>query len=116
MANLSIAQRKFSRYLAQLILWAYDNGYEITMGEVYRTKEQAELNAKLKRGIVNSLHRFCLAADLNLFKNGMYLTQSEEYRELGEYWKSLDPACNWGGEWNDGNHFSLSWSELPGVK
>ena len=45
--------------------------------------------------------------DFNLFKDGKYLTATEDYTQLGEYWESLG-GC-WGGRFSsaDGNHFSL---------
>jgi len=107
--TLSEKQRKFTVLVARLILWANDKDYGLTMGEAYRTPEQAALNAKTGSGISNSLHRIRLAIDLNLFIGGTYQTDSEAYRPLGDYWKSLDPDCCWGGDFKhkDGNHFSL---------
>ena len=105
--TLGEKQRKFSKMLAELILWAYEQGYEITMGEVLRTKEQAALNASRGRGIKASLHCYCLAADLNLFKDGVYLTKTEDHKELGEKWESM--GGSWGGRFRDGNHYSLEW-------
>jgi uncharacterized protein YcbK (DUF882 family) len=106
--TLGEKQRKFSKMLAQLILWAYDSGYEITFGEVYRTPEQAALNAKKGTGIANSLHTKCLAADLNLFKDGMYLTKTEDHAALGAQWESM--GGTWGGRFPkpDGNHYEYS--------
>ena len=100
--SLSDKQHKFTKMLAELILWAYEQGYTISMGEVFRTKEQAELNAKKGSGIANSLHTMCLAADLNLFKDGVYLTKTEDHTLLGEHWESM--GGTWGGRFNDGNH------------
>jgi hypothetical protein len=108
--RLSDYQHRFTFMLAHLILWAYEHGYEISMGEVFRTKEQAELNAKNGTGIANSLHCMCLAADLNLFKDGVYLTKTEDHRPLGEYWESL--GGSWGGRFGDGNHYSLSYNGI----
>ena len=105
--TLGDKQRKFSKMLAELILWAYEQGYEITMGEVFRTKEQAALNASRGKGIADSLHCYCLAADLNLFKDGVYLTKTEDHKELGEKWESM--GGSWGGRFRDGNHYSLEW-------
>jgi len=48
-----------------------------------------------------------LAIDLNLFKDGEYLTDTEDHRFLGEFWESL--GGTWGGRWDDGNHYS--WGE-----
>lgn len=106
--TLSEKQQLFAVKLAQLILWADERGLRLTFGEVYRTPEQAALNAKKGSGISNSLHTQRLAADLNLFVNGQYKTRTEDYLFLGEYWESIGGA--WGGRFKtrpDGNHFSL---------
>lgn len=106
--TLSEKQQLFTALIADLIHWAQSKGYRLTFGEVYRTPEQAALNAKKGSGISNSLHTQRLAVDFNLFINGVYQTQTEAYRPLGEYWESLG-GC-WGGRFKsrpDGNHFSL---------
>jgi hypothetical protein len=97
--------------VSKLIQWSYEAGYELTFGEAYRTPEQAALNAKKGSGISNSLHIQRLAVDLNLFKDGQYLTDSKLYTPLGEYWESI--GGSWGGRFKtnpDGNHFSLEWN------
>jgi hypothetical protein len=55
-----------------------------------------------------------LAVDLNLFKNGQFLTDSEAHRPLGDYWKSLHPDCCWGGDFSkpDGNHYSMQYGGI----
>lgn len=115
--TLGEQQRRFTELVGRLIEWAYDNGYELTFGEAYRTAEQAAWNAeKAGTGIVNSLHCKRLAIDLNLFRDEVYQTTTEAYKPLGEFWKSLDPLCRWGGDFvrrKDGNHFSMEWE---GVK
>lgn len=89
----------------------------MTIGEVWRSPEEAQRNATDGDGIPNSLHCVRLAIDLNLFRGGKFLTRSGEYREMGEYWKSLSTAellCRWGGDFpGDGPHFSI---EHNGVK
>lgn len=105
--TLGQAQRKFTRMIASLVVWAYDHGYELTYGEAYRTPEQAALNAKTGKGIANSLHTQRLAVDFNLFKGDKFLTGTEDHRPLGEYWESIGGA--WGGRFNDGNHYALAW-------
>ena len=109
--TLGQRQRRFLPLVAKLIDFAYAQGYELTAGELYRTPEQAALNAKTGAGISNSLHTQRLAVDLNLFKGGVYLTDSAAYEALGVFWESLDPECAWGGRFSkpDGNHFSLSY-------
>jgi hypothetical protein len=76
--------------------------------ELYRTPEQAALNAAKGVGITNSLHCLGLAIDLVLCKHGAPLWATEAYRDLGMYWESLDPLCSWGGHFNDGGHFSIT--------
>lgn len=113
--TLGEKQRLFTKLVAKLILWSYENGYELTFGETLRTAQQAAENAQTGAGIKRSLHLVRLAVDLNLFRDGRYRTDSEDYKALGDYWKSLDPLCRWGGDFSkpDGNHFSL---EHEGVR
>ncbi len=98
-------QSKFVRMVGELILWAFQNNYELTFGEAQRSVEQARLNELDGSGISNSLHLKRLAIDLNLFIDGVYITHSEGYRPLGDVWKSM--GGSWGGDFGDGNHFSL---------
>lgn len=101
-------QSLFSFLLAKLVLYAYEMGFELTEGESYRTPEQAELNEKNGIGIKDSLHTKRLAKDYNLFKDGLWLTDSESHRILGDYWETLHPNCRWGGRWRDGNHYEFT--------
>lgn len=112
--TLGQKQRRFLPLIAKLISFAYAKGYQLTEGEGYRTAEQAALNAQHGIGIANSLHGLRLAMDFDLFKDGMYLTASADYKFLGDYWKTLDPECCWGGDFEskDGDHFSLSWGGI----
>jgi hypothetical protein len=112
--TLGERQRLFTRLVAKLIEHAYEHGYELTLGEAWRTPEQAALNAKAGKGIAQSLHGMRLAIDLNLFRNGEYLTASEDHKPLGEYWKTLHPDCCWGGDFSrpDGNHYSLQFGGI----
>jgi hypothetical protein len=109
--TLGEKQRLFTRLVGELIAWAYQHGYELTFGDAYRSPEQAALNAKAGSGIANSLHSQRLAIDLNLFINGTYQSDSHAYKPLGDFWKSLDAGCCWGGDFQtraDGNHFSIT--------
>lgn len=109
MTELTLRQKQslFVRLVGLLIDEAYSRGYEMTFGEALRTPEQAKINAATGKGISNSLHRDRLAIDFNLFKNGDFLSKSEDHRPLGEWWEKLHPLCRWGGRFNDGNHYSL---------
>lgn len=135
--TLGERQRLFTRLLADLIVFAYSRGYGLTLGEAYRSDEQAEINAigadgraklcaclrggiapfftladkianNTGSGIRNSLHEVRLAVDFNLFdKDGKWLSATEDFTVLGEYWEGLNPQCRWGGRFKDGNHFSI---------
>jgi hypothetical protein len=93
--SLRERQSKFALMVAKLIIWAFDNGYEITLGDAY---------AKVGH-IAGSFHYQRLAIDLNLFKDGDYLTSTKDHKPLGIYWESI--GGSWGGRWQDGNHYSL---------
>lgn len=111
--TLSEKQRKFTKKIGQLICWAYENGFELSFGDAFRSPEEAERLSKLGKGIKDSLHCKRLAIDLNLFKDGKYMDKSEDYRPLGKFWESLstdDFKTCWGGRFvgkPDGNHFSV---------
>ncbi len=105
--TLGQKQRRFTRLVGLLIEYAYAHGFELSFGEAWRTPEQAALNAKTGKGISNSLHIDRLAVDFNLFRNGKWLSASEDHKPLGEYWESLAPDCVWGGRFGDGNHYSI---------
>lgn len=101
-------QSLFAMLVAQLLLEAHHRGYQVTFGEAYRSPEEAARLAKLGKGILASLHIQRLAIDLNLFKDGKYLTSTEAHRPLGEWWEALHELCRWGGRFKDGNHYSLT--------
>lgn len=106
--TLGQKQRKFTRMIAQLIEYAYQNGYELTFGDAYRDPRlHGDVGVKKSYSSANSLHKSRLAVDFNLFKNGQYLTTTESHKPLGEYWESI--GGTWGGRFPnpDGNHYSL---------
>lgn len=138
--SLGAEQKIFSLLAANLIIQIYRAGYQVSFGESKRSDEQSEINAigetGRKRvaqllqyeypvlaeairnngkanGIRNSAHRNQLAIDLNLFKDGVYLADTEAHRQFGEWWERQYELCRWGGRWGDGNHYSI---EFNGVK
>lgn len=91
-------QSRFVKKVALLILYAYEQGYELTFGDAYADPQDA-------RHITNSLHYRRLAIDLNLFKDETFLNKTEDHQKLGNFWESL--GGSWGGRFEDGNHYSL---------
>lgn len=103
-------QSRFALGVALLIQHADSLGYEVTLGEAWRTPEQAKWNAAQGIGTVSSLHIERLAIDINLYRNGEWLQKSEDHTPLGEWWESLGPDYRWGGRFKrpDGNHYSIT--------
>jgi len=89
-----------------LIAFATQKGYGLTYSQTHRPNWVAKEYARRGIGILNSLHGKRLAVDFNLFIDGKYMRDTEDYRVLGEFWESI--GGTWGGRFNDGNHFSLS--------
>jgi D-alanyl-D-alanine carboxypeptidase len=109
--DLEKQQAIFAYNVALLISYIFHRQYSCTLGEAYRTKEQAEIYAQKGIGIEDSLHCQRLAIDLNIFSpRGELLTKTEDYKVFGDYWKKLDGQNNWGGNFKrgDGNHFEMS--------
>jgi len=100
-------QSLFVQLLTRLLVHLEDAGYEVTLGEAWRSPEEAARLAKANKGIVKSLHCDRLAIDLNLFRKGIYLRRTDDYAPMGEWWELQHPLCRWGGRFGDGNHFSM---------
>jgi hypothetical protein len=113
---VSRLQEEFAQSMARLIQKASQLGYGVTLGDAYRSPEQAAANAASGSGISKSLHCERLAIDLNLFKDGVYITDDQGHRDLGIWWKALGPQYRWGGDFHDSlgrpkpdpNHYSIS--------
>jgi len=97
MSALIKKQSEFTRKVALLILFAYEEGYTLTFGDAWAQSGHR----------IGSLHYDRLAIDLNLFKDGIWLKETEDHRELGEFWELL--GGSWGGRFGDGNHYSLEY-------
>lgn len=106
--TLGEKQREFTRCIGKLIEYAYSKGYELTFGDAYRDpRVHGNVGEKKSYSSANSVHKERLAVDFNLFKDGKYLSASEDHRELGEYWETLHPLARSGIHFNDGNHYSF---------
>lgn len=101
-------QSKFAHMVALLILHVEALGYEVTLGDAYRDpRVHGKYGEKKSYSSAKSHHKRRLAVDLNLFRNGRYLSSTEAHRPPGEYWESLHPDNKWGGNFSnpDGNHY-----------
>jgi len=108
--KLGEKQEVFALNIALLIQWAYQQGYTIRLGDVFRDpRVHGFTGERVGYGHPRSYHKLKLAADLNLFKDGEYLTETEDHRPLGDYWKTLHMDNTWGGDFKkkDGNHYSM---------
>lgn len=121
-------QSKFAFNISLLIQFAFKSGFELTFGEVARPMSQVLLNyfgydivnnngqlVLVKRSptskTLTSRHLDKLAADFNIFKDGVMLFKPGQSKEelikdlqtvkpLGDYWVSLNTDNVWGGDFN----------------
>lgn len=91
-------QHNFSIRIAKLLLYADSLGYQVSGGDWYR-------DIRCNYGAANSKHRNRLAFDINLHKDGMWLTDTLSHEPLGLYWEAM--GGKWGGRFTnkDGNHY-----------
>ena len=100
-------QEIFAKNIAKLITIIFEKGYTCTLGEAWRPPEMAEIYAKEGKGIKDSLHCNRLALDINLFKNGQYLSTDIAHKPFGDIWESIHENNRWGGRYGDGNHYEM---------
>jgi len=109
--SLQDEQEVFSNDICKFIEYIESKGYKVTLGEAYRTHEQALIYAQEGLGIKNSLHCERLAMDLNIFtSDGKMLTTVADFEPFGIYWENLNPWNVWGGRWKhrpDADHFQM---------
>lgn len=102
-------QFRFAIDLLKLLTWAAENGYEFSIGEVFRTPEQQKIYVDTGRSkTMNSMHLKKCAADIHFFKDGKLLQAKEELQPIADYWGSLSNRNQWGGNWKtfkDTPHF-----------
>ena len=104
MSALVDAQQKFSYMVGRLLTFIETTEYRCTMGEAWRTPEQAAIYAKTGAGIKNSLHCDRLALDLNFRLNGE-LVETPEIIAL--FWESIGGCA--GIRFGDSPHFSKAY-------
>jgi hypothetical protein len=82
-------------------------GFIAAIGTIIIEKATSIITWLARRGSKNSLHCSRLAIDLNLFKDGKYLSSSDDHRELGRFWEMLHPQNRSGIRYRDGNHYEM---------
>ena len=94
-------QSKFASMVSALIEHIELCGYQVTLGDAARMDGKGHCK--------NSCHYIRLAIDLNLFKDGKYLTNTKDYQFAGDWWCKQASECRWGGNFKakDGCHFSF---------
>lgn len=137
MSELLQKQFRFSRGVARLLDYVHlVLNLECTLGEVYRSDEQAEINAmggagrealaslierafpllarkirnngRAANGIRASLHTERLAIDLNLFDHdGNWIQDSGPYVRAGQFWETLGEDFRAGFRFGDTPHYSI---------
>lgn len=101
--TLGDKRREFTRCLGMLLEYVRTDlsraGYECYLGDVTTRNGHCD----------GSYHYQGLAADIHLFRDKVYLRNTEDHTILGRYWKELNPMCTWGGDFKkpDGNHYSF---------
>ena len=91
-------QAAFLLDVCRLILFATNEGFVVTGGELARTPEQQALHVKAGRSkTMNSIHLKRCAIDLNFFKNGKIIWDKAALAPIGTYWERLHAKNRWGG-------------------
>lgn len=112
--TLRETQSAFAALVPRLIDQARAMGFEVTLGDAFRdARVFGEMGIRQGYGHPKSAHKQRLAIDLNLFRDGVFLGDTEAHRPLGEWWEKVHPLARWGGRFQDGNHYSF---EVGGVK
>lgn len=111
--SLSLKQQRFVMCISKLLNYIHSKNYAVTFGDAYRDPRihgDFGFNKNKSYSAKKSVHKLRLAVDFNLFVNGKYIQDGNHlvWKELGEYWESLDPDARWGGHFKDANHFSFT--------
>ncbi len=101
-------QWRFSRMLCCLLEFIFDEGYEVSFGDVWRSTDKLKvpgtnkeysyqelLKENGKSKVTYSKHNMRCAADLIIRSSTGKMLSSEEYRRFGEFWEKLEGT--WGG-------------------
>lgn len=93
-------QAAFLLDVCKLVEFATAQGFTVTGGELYRTLEQQAIYLKTGRSkTLHSSHLKRCAIDLNFFKDSKLTYDIPALKPVGDYWESLSPQNEWGGNW-----------------
>jgi len=123
--------RLLGLFYTWLYPWAKEKGYRVSLGDAYRDPKFSWENlGEVLKILANkycyfhnwSFHCLRCAQDINLIRTDGTLAQTkEEYQPMGDKWKSLDPMCEWGGDFSahsnspsDSDHFSYKEGKSTG--
>ena len=97
--TLGDLRRTFTKNIIKLLTRIIDDGLNPMIGR------DGDLHMR------GSLHYDGLAMDIILMKDGTILTDTPSHLPYGIFWKGLDPANCWGGDFakSDGNHYSMTY-------
>jgi hypothetical protein len=107
--QLGKRQELFATLVPSLLTKAFELGFQVRIGDCFR--DPRVHGAYGEDGgtysSVNSEHKNKCAVDLNLFKDGVYLTTTADHKELGEWWDKQHTHTRWGGHYDDANHYEV---------
>jgi len=96
--TLGSLQRKFVLMIAKLIIYAYEQGYELSFGEGFDDDNTGHMKG--------SVHYVRLGQDLNTFKDGVWIKDGSIHSILHDYWDTLGGAKRID---KDLNHYSIEY-------
>ena len=110
--TLRTARTHFTEAITLLVAYMISQGYEVALDEgMTRVTEKVPQTNHMP----GSLHEIGLAQDIDLYKNGIYLSETEDHAAFGLWWEDygvehgLPLACGGNFKDMDANHYSLRW-------
>ena len=100
----------FTRLKAQLVLWIFEQGWEVNESEGYvkdTDDRDGDHDGPHKKGGTHYLGTGC---DLNVFVEGRYISEGGHpvWQAIGRKWEGMHPLARWGGRFHDDNHVSIT--------
>lgn len=112
--SLSKKQQIFAENFGKLLAFIFspNTDFTVSIGEVFRPPEMQRIYVQTGRSkTMKGQHPKKLAVDLYFFKDGKLTWSREDIQAIGDYWESLHPRNEWGGNWKsfkDVPHFQMN--------